>query len=132
MHHTGSKSWEGAILETMDHDLHRTRRNAITPFFSKRSVQALESLIINTTNKLLDRFAGVLEKKGSEAAVVNLNHIYTAFTIDIISEYCFGESTKSLDKEPYGKDWLAIFHDGMQVVPFARQFPTIFNFMFDL
>ncbi|CAN9358279.1 unnamed protein product [Alternaria alternata] len=131
-HHTGSKVWAGAILETMDHDKHRMRRNAVSPFFSKRSVQALERLVVNNIKKLLRRFEGEMEKQGPHAGIVNLNDAYAAFAMDVISEYCFGESMKTLDNDDYGKDWLTIFHDGMQLVPFARQFPTIFNFLLDL
>ncbi|KAI4944235.1 hypothetical protein J4E91_008790 [Alternaria rosae] len=122
----------GAILETMDHDLHKLRRNAVSPFFSKRSVQALEGLVVNNTKKLVNRFAGEMDKTGPKAGVINLNNAYAAFTMDIISEYCFGESMKSLDHDEYAKDWLKMMHEGMQIEPFARQFPTIFNFMLDL
>jgi len=130
--HTGAKSWEGAILDTIDHDLHKLRRTALAPFFSKRSVQALEELVVNNTKKLMDRFAGELEKKGPKAGVVNLNDAYAAFTMDTISEYCFGESIKTLDHDDYAKIWLKVMHDGIQIEPFARQFPTIMNFMLDL
>jgi cytochrome P450 len=108
------------------------RRNAVSPFFSKRSVQALEGLVVNNIKKLLRRFEGEMEKQGPHAGIVNLNDAYAAFAMDVISEYCFGESMKTLDNDDYGKDWLTIFHDGMQLVPFARQFPTIFNFLLDL
>jgi cytochrome P450 len=43
------------MLEAMDHDLHKMRRNATSGFFSKRNVQALEPLIVDTTNRLLTR-----------------------------------------------------------------------------
>jgi cytochrome P450 len=108
------------------------RRNAISPFFSKRSVQALEGLVVNNTKKLLSRLHGELGKKGPDAGIVNLNNAYAGFTMDIISEYCFGESMKSLEKEEYGKEWLDIFHQGIQIEPLARQFPTICNLMLDL
>ncbi|KAI4914534.1 hypothetical protein J4E85_010599 [Alternaria conjuncta] len=115
-----------------NHDLHKLRRTALAPFFSKRSVQALEELVVNNTKKLMDRFAGELEKEGHKAGVVNLNDAYAAFTMDTISEYCFGESIKALDHEDYAKIWLKVMHDGIQIEPFARQFPTIMNFMLDL
>jgi cytochrome P450 len=130
--HAGSKTWAGATLDTLDHDLHKMRRNAISPFFSKRSVQALEGLVVNNTKKLLSRLHGELGKKGPDAGIVNLNNAYAGFTMDIISEYCFGESMKSLEKEEYGKEWLDIFHQGIQIEPLARQFPTICNLMLDL
>lgn len=115
----------------MDHDLHRMRRNAVSGFFSKRSVKSLEPFIAETIEKLAGRLNGDQEKKGSNAGIVNLNYAYAAMTMDIISEYCFGESMNSLDREEYGKEWLDILHQGIQMRPFGRQFPTLINFMLD-
>ncbi|KAF1844500.1 putative benzoate 4-monooxygenase cytochrome P450 [Cucurbitaria berberidis CBS 394.84] len=131
-HHAGAKSWSGAMLEAMDHDLHKMRRTAVSGFFSKRSVQALEPLVVQATEKLLDRFKGELKKKGPEAGVVSLNDAFAAMTMDIISDYCFGESMNSLDEDEYGKKWLDLFHQGIGLRPLGRQFPSLVNFLVDL
>ena len=120
------------MLESMDHDLHKLRRTAVAGFFSKRSVQALEPLVVQATEKLLSRFESEMRKKGPDAGAVNLNNAFAAMTMDIISEYCFGESMNSLDRDEYGKEWLDILHQGVQLRPFGRQFPTLVNFMLDL
>lgn len=116
------------MLEAMDHDLHRMRRNSVAHFFSKRSVHALEPLVVQCVQGLMDRFRGELKNSG----IVNLNYAYAAMTMDIISEYCFGESMKSLEREAYGKEWLDILHDAVQMRPLGRQFPTLVNLLFDL
>ncbi|KAF1999845.1 putative benzoate 4-monooxygenase cytochrome P450 [Amniculicola lignicola CBS 123094] len=126
--HTGSRNFAGSLLETIDHDTHKMRRGAVSAFFSKRAVQTLNPLVITKVELLLNR----LTRAKEEGVVVNLNEAFSAMTLDIISEYCFGESMGSLEKSAYGKDWLDLLHQGIQVRPLARQFPSLFNIMFDL
>jgi cytochrome P450 len=133
-HHSGAKTFSGAMLEAMDHDLHKMRRNATSGFFSKRNVQVLEPLIIDTTNKLLARMKQDVDRDIGEGGkgIVNLNCAFAGMTMDIISEYCFGESMNSMEHPKYGKRMLDVLHTGLQIRPLARQFPWFFNWMFDL
>lgn len=117
----------GSMLEAMDHDLHRTRRSAVSNFFSKRSVNGLEPLIIRCVEKLIQRF-----KDETGGRTVNLNSAYAAMTMDIICSYCFGESMKSLGRPEYGKEWLDMLHSGIQMRPLGRQFPWLVNTLFDI
>ena len=63
---------------------------------------------------------------------MNLNYAFAAMTMDIISQYCFGESMNSLDRDEYGKELLGIMREGVQLRPLGRQFPTLVNSLFDL
>jgi cytochrome P450 len=117
----------GSMLEAMPHDLHKTRRSAISNFFSKRSVQALEPLVIRSAEKLMQRFE---DEKGDK--IVNLNNAYAAMTMDIICSYCFGSDMNSLSRPEYGKEWLDMLHGGMQMRPVGRQFPWLINTIFDI
>lgn len=119
----------GAMLETMDHDHHRMRRNAVSGFFSKRAVQILEPLVVQKVDRLMERMRSA---KNDGDGVVNLNHAYAAMTMDIISEYCFGEPMKALDRPEYGKEFVQVLHQGVGTRPLARQFPTFMNLLFDL
>ncbi|KAJ0124041.1 Trichodiene oxygenase [Diaporthe amygdali] len=47
----------GSLLQTMDHDTHRMRRGALNPFFSKRAIQDLESVLVDKTNMLVRRLS---------------------------------------------------------------------------
>ncbi|KAJ4290380.1 hypothetical protein N0V90_010596 [Kalmusia sp. IMI 367209] len=133
-HHSGAKTFGGAMLEAMDHDLHKMRRNATSGFFSKRSIQALEPLVIRITNALMARMKQDMDRDIGEGGkgIINLNCAYAAMTMDIISEYCFGESMNGMERPEYGKKMLDILHQGIQMRPLARQFPGIINFMLDL
>ena len=74
-----------SMFETMDHNLHRYRRAALNPFFSKRSVQALEPVIQEKVDELLGRRRKAL----NTSQVVDLSAAYAALTADLVSEYAF-------------------------------------------
>ncbi|KAF2727332.1 cytochrome P450 [Polyplosphaeria fusca] len=126
--HTGSKNLSGGMLETIDHDLHKMRRNAVSSFFSKRSIQALEPMVYDTTRRLIKR----LKEDGAKGKVIPLNAAWAALAMDTISTYCFGEGVGSIEREQYGQEWVDIIHNGIRIRPFARQFPTLINMLLDL
>jgi cytochrome P450 len=117
----------GSMLDAMSHDLHKTRRSAVSNFFSKRSVQALSPLIVHSVEALLQRL-----KAETGAQIVNLNDAYAAMTMDIICAYCFGTSMDSLSNPLYGKEWLDMLHGGIQMRPVGRQFPWLINTLLDI
>jgi cytochrome P450 len=116
----------GSMLEAVDHDLHKMRRGAANNFFSKRSVQSLEPLIVRSVDTLIERL-----KTESGDKVVNLNNAYAAMAMDIICAYCFGTNMDSLSNPVYGKEWLDMLHSGIQMRPVGRQFPWLVNTIFD-
>ncbi|KAL8826761.1 MAG: hypothetical protein Q9191_003597 [Dirinaria sp. TL-2023a] len=60
---------------SMNHELHRKRREALNPFFSKRSVLALGSMIAGK----VDLLCASLERHVKDGTPVNLSDIYFAF-----------------------------------------------------
>jgi cytochrome P450 len=133
--HSGAKTISGGLVEVIDHDLHRMRRKSVEPFFSKRSVQALEGQIVGKVEKLLSRFSSALsesKKKGQKGALVNLSDAMSALTLDVISDYSFGESMGALEKDNYGHEFIKLLHESIQMRPVGRQFPTIINTMLDM
>ena len=85
--------------------MHRKRRAALSPYFSKVSIRRLEPVITRTVENLLNRF----ERCGQDQQVVPLSYIYKAATSDIICEYCFGTSTGYLLRHDFNKP----FFDGV-------------------
>ena len=128
------------IAETIDHDLHRERRRAIDPLFSKRSVQALENMILGKIDKLMERFRDVTKDRGQVAdadavsgGVVNLTAAMAGLTMDVIAEYCFGPDVFNALREPeFGGGFVTVLRDGVKVRPVGRQFPALINFIVDL
>lgn len=64
---------------TLDHDLHRIRRTALNPFFSKQSIFKLEPVIRDLVARLCGRF----EQFRGTGNPVNLGHAYAALTTDV-------------------------------------------------
>jgi cytochrome P450 len=113
----------GAMLETMDHDLHKSRRSAVSNFFSKSSVQQLQPLVIENVSRLMARLKQEMEDK----TVVNVNYAMAGLTLDVISAYSLGEPMHALDNPEYGKEWMSVLRKGVQMRPVGRQFPWLMN-----
>ena len=128
LHADDNSPTSGTMLQAMGHDLHKMRRQAVNNFFSKRQIQALEPLIKSKVDKLTSRFSQACK----EGSVVNLTYAMGGLTMDVIAAYCFGEDMNSLDKPEYAKDWVDALHDGVQIRPMGRQFPTLINAMIRL
>ncbi|KAK2594897.1 hypothetical protein QQS21_007396 [Conoideocrella luteorostrata] len=77
----------GSTGATIDHDLHRVRRGYMNPYFSKRAIVEMESLIHERTDRLFRR----LEEAATNGTVVNLNSAFAALTADVITKRFYGE-----------------------------------------
>jgi hypothetical protein len=66
----------GATLMTNNHDLHRVRRAALNPFFSKASVRSLQPLIDAKLDFFIERF----EEFQKTGEVMTINIAFAALT----------------------------------------------------
>lgn len=71
---------------TCEHEIHKGRRAALTPFFSKPAVTKMEPFVVGKVNQLCQLF----EKAQSQGVPVNLRDVYFAFSQDIVKHYGFG------------------------------------------
>jgi cytochrome P450 len=134
--HSGAKAMNG-IVDVIDHDFHKRKRQAMEPFFSKRSVQGLESQIVDKVEKLLSRLSSALSEcedndTSEKGTIVNLSDAMCALALDIVSEYAFGEPYGALDRDDYARDFVRILREGMQMRVLGRQFPWLVNTLLDL
>ena len=60
------------------YDLHHKRRESLDPFFSQRSVHALENMLKEKTKQLCGRFDQALSQKKP----VNISDLYFAFALE--------------------------------------------------
>ena len=104
-----------AGLGTIKHDLHRSRRGALNPFFSKQSVRRLEPILQRTLGKVLRNLAAAA-KTGEP---MRMNLLYSATTSDIIYDYCFGESSNNLDREDLNEPFFTAFTEAGRGFHFA-------------
>ncbi|KAI3326233.1 cytochrome P450-like protein [Xylariaceae sp. AK1471] len=116
-----------SMFTTLDHDHHRIRKSAVGTFFSKQKVRELEPRLRTKVLLLRQR---LLERTGP--GTVDLKDAFTALTLDIISEYCFGGSLGALDRSDMGRSWNKLTHVAIKMNPFARAFPFIARRMLDL
>ena len=96
----------GSVLATKDHDLHRRRRAALNPFFSKQSVRRVEPIIQRTLSKLLGR----MEEWGRLGSPAPMKLAYKATTKDVIHAYAFGNTHDKdfLDMKDLGETFFEI------------------------
>lgn len=114
------------ILETCAHELHRTRRAALNPLFSRREIHdKFVPMIWQKINQLCSK----LEQIQIEGRVTPINRAWSAFAGDIMSQLAFGESYNHLASP----DFEVNFHDGFvaaaKLGPVCLQFPWIGPFM---
>jgi cytochrome P450 len=105
-------------LVTLDHDLHRIRRSALNPFFSKANVKKLEPIIQRKAKKVLSRMIDI-ESTGQP---LNIVHLFSAFTSDIIVEYAFRESHDYLGQDDLNADFWVMIDSMHHIGAAAKQF----------
>ncbi|OKL64358.1 hypothetical protein UA08_00972 [Talaromyces atroroseus] len=112
---------ETSVLTTAGHDLHRVRRNALNPYFSRQRILGLQATIQQKLSIFLEQIRGSA-KTGTS---ITISHGFMAFSEDVIMNYCFGYDYDSLRKP----GWIPILHDAFAAVTLtgnmALQFPLI-------
>ncbi|KAH3903697.1 hypothetical protein HBI56_213780 [Parastagonospora nodorum] len=90
-----------SITGTIDHDVHRRRRNAISGFFSVASIRRLEPIISEHMEKMFAKMEKGLTPGKSER-ILSMHQVFRAFTTDVITLYAFGDNQKILDHDDWG------------------------------
>lgn len=110
----------GSLVGTLDHDIHRMRRAAVLPFFSKQKIYALEPVITSTVDKLCEKVQDYC-KSGN---VMPLRNAFHCFAADVIGEYCFAESGGLLDKPGFALTNMQDHKQGLKAGLRARYLPS--------
>ena len=110
---------KGSIFGTLSHEDHRLRRSAVNPFFSKRSILAIEPLI----QEKVDRFCHRLGSYAGKDEPLDLAAAYTSLTMDVITHYAFGEALGLIDLPDFGPKWKEMIKMTLESMPFVRHFP---------
>ncbi|KAK8022282.1 Cytochrome P450 monooxygenase [Apiospora rasikravindrae] len=110
-----------SAFATVDHHMHRLRRAPLNPFFSKKSITDKESQILEKVEHLCHRLAAAA---GSNE-IVRVDVAFTALTMDIITDFAFGERTYHLDEPDFGVRWKETLIAQSANAVFLRQFPWL-------
>lgn len=110
-----------SAFATEDHDVHRIRRGAIAPYFSRASVSQLELSVQANINKLMSRLHDV---QGTGKAL-NLINVFIALTADIICQYAFASPMGFLDDPDFAPFWRKAMVDVSETSHLFKQFGFI-------
>ncbi|KAH6628935.1 cytochrome P450, partial [Chaetomium tenue] len=91
-----------SMVTTVDHDIHRQRRAAVSNFFSNASIRQLEPIIRSTMSKLLERLE---ETARAGSPPVHIHHVFKACTSDVITKYAFGDCFNFMERNDFGKPY---------------------------
>jgi hypothetical protein len=117
-----------AGLGTRDHDLHKMRRAAVNPFFSKQSIRRLEPIIQQCLEKLQKR----MEIWGAAGVPAPMNLAYKATTKDIIGDYAFEDLPSALDAPDMNEPFFSVLKGSVSsqitvyfgfIVPIMKMLP---------
>ncbi|KAL9634621.1 MAG: hypothetical protein Q9164_003980 [Protoblastenia rupestris] len=122
-HMTGTP--EG-IFGTVHHEVHRKRRAAISPFFSKRAITEIEPWIHEKAELL---FAGMRMQQQCNGSV-DLRVNFLAMTTDMIAALSLNGSNPPkrmhlLQNEEYAREWQKTIAAVAFLTPIAKQFPWL-------
>ena len=107
-------------MGTLDHDIHRMRRAAVLPFFSKQKIYALEPVITSTVDKLCEK----VQDYCKSGEIMPLRNAFHCFAADVIGEYCFAESGGLLDKPGFALTNMVEHKHGLRAGLRARYLPS--------
>lgn len=110
---------------TVPHDLHRLRRNALNPFFSKQAIGRMEPLIRSLIEKLCTRFEQ-FQQTGEPVKVLDA---FAALTTDVITSYCFGTSYGCLNDPNWKSEWPQAMVESTRSCHINKQFKWLFPAM---
>ncbi|KIW31219.1 uncharacterized protein PV07_02885 [Cladophialophora immunda] len=110
---------------TPDHNLHRMRRAALNPYFSKAKVRILQPRIESRLDNLLARFRQFRES--GDPMTVSL--AYAALTNDVVMEYAFGRSDNRLLAPDFDPSFKEAGEAGAKLGHFVKQMPWVLTLM---
>ncbi|KAI0164163.1 putative flavonoid 3-hydroxylase [Xylariaceae sp. FL1272] len=109
------------VFGTALNDLHRKRRAALSPLFSKACANLAETMIYEKAELLLRRIDEQVTRDGFS----EMRMAFLAYATDVVTHYCFGHSLGLLQDEPTSRNWSRCIRALGATIPVARQFNWI-------
>ncbi|KAI9852160.1 MAG: hypothetical protein M1838_001623 [Thelocarpon superellum] len=110
-----------SAFSTPSNKVHRVRRAALNPLFSRKKVLELEAVVQDKAKKLVDRVVSAAPTH----APVNLHDGFRAVSVDTITDYAFDACYNLLDREDFGTDFMADVRALGPAVWFFQQWPFL-------
>ena len=130
IYYVGSKFWKSpnfygpfglktAAVTTLRNEVHRVRRAAISPLFSRRVVLDLEGVVQSKVQKLCRRLSEALRA----GKPMDLHHGFRAVSVDVITDYAFDNCFNLLDGPNLGADFFNLLRGMVPAFWIFQQFP---------
>ncbi|KAL3476805.1 cytochrome P450 [Aspergillus californicus] len=111
-----------ATFATSDPDVHRVKRAALNPFFSRKMVLNLEGIVQEKAQKLIMRMKKAFETPGGG---IELHNAFRAISIDVVSDYAFNDCYNFLDDEEFGAAFTDMVRSFAPTIWIFQQFPSL-------
>ncbi|RAO73882.1 uncharacterized protein BHQ10_009894 [Talaromyces amestolkiae] len=115
----------GGVGTTANYDVHKKRREALSPFFSKRNVVYLEPLIAEKVEQLCQ----VVAKHAAEKTPVNLSDVFFAFSNDVVTNFLFAQQSNNLADEAKAATLRQNSYELLQGIHINKHFPWLPDFL---
>lgn len=101
---------KGALICTIDHDVHKARRAPLNPFFAKTKVTTRGVEVIrHNLDKLYSRLSAFAATKPRELVMVGA--ALSAFSRDVSTEFALNRNYGSLDHDDFNVSMTNVFQD---------------------
>jgi len=88
-----------SVFTTSSDELHRVRRGALNPLFSRARIVDLQTIIRDKIGILVDR----IREFQKDDRILPINRAFMALTGDVVMEYCFSMSYDHLKLDNFDK-----------------------------
>jgi len=110
-----------SIGGTCGHEIHKARRAALTPFFSKPGVSKMESFVATKVEQLCK----TLEEYRNRGEPISLSDMYFALSQDVVKQYGFGYNEDLLGDSQRA----AVARENLNAFMFNTHFNVYFGWM---
>jgi cytochrome P450 len=110
---------------TASNEVHRVKRAAMSPIFSRQRVLDVEAIVQGKVAKVISRLESDRASESQEG--VDLHHAFRAVSVDVISEFAFGTCYDFLDKDDIGADFFEMARGIGPALYAFQQFPSLLN-----
>jgi cytochrome P450 len=115
----------GSVASTVQHDLHRLRRGALNPFFSKKAVTALQEITRNKVDEMCMR----MKDYSGQDKILDLGTAFTAVTLDVITKYCYDSCLNCVSQPDFAPQWKKLMGGLFEPVPVTKHFPWVLKIL---
>jgi hypothetical protein len=113
---------DNGVFTTPSHEVHRHRRAAVSPFFSKRKIsQNGPSLQLRA-----DQLCDIIEREYKNSKkILQLDAMFACFVADTIVSFCFDKNYKWLESPDFHCDFAEAMDGIVENVHLVTQFSTL-------